>query len=91
MTLNLRALLLLASVVMIVLKLAGVLAWPWLAILIPLLFWAIPFIISVVCVGVMAAGAFLLFLIGCVVFAVAFVVDWVKSLLPRKRKLQGAR
>ncbi|USN14159.1 hypothetical protein KABACHOK_03230 [Brevundimonas phage vB_BpoS-Kabachok] len=79
MQINTRGVLLIAAVALIVLKLAGVIAWPWLAVLVPALVYLAPFIWSLACaIGAVAVG--LIFLIGIlIVGACASLVEAVQT------------
>lgn len=47
-----RGILLLAGVALVVAKLAGVIAWPWLAVLVPLIAWGYPWIAGLTALAV---------------------------------------
>ena len=67
MQITTRGVLLIGAVTLITLKLAGVLSWPWLAILIPAIVYLLPFIWWLACtVGAVAIALLTLVVIGVV-------------------------
>ncbi|UTC28995.1 hypothetical protein MARCHEWKA_04830 [Brevundimonas phage vB_BpoS-Marchewka] len=79
MQINTRGVLLIGAVALIVLKLAGVITWPWLAVLVPALVYLTPFIWSLACaLAAVAVGA--VFLIGVLIMGLgASLIEAARS------------
>lgn len=88
MQITVRGVLLIGAVALIALKLAGVLTWPWLAILVPALAYLAPMIFGLACIaGTVALG--LLLALGVGVFGcVGAVVNHFT--IRRRRKMRLA-
>ena len=80
-----RGLLLLGAVALACLKIAGVLDWPWLTVAVPLVGWAFPYIIVIggalgaICIAIALAA------LAAFAYVIAFAIELIGRLLPRRR------
>lgn len=88
MQITVRGVLLIGAVALIALKLAGVLTWPWLAILVPALVYLAPLIFAAACIAA-TIGLGLLVMIGVgIAAALGSIMDY--AAVRRRRKARMA-
>lgn len=86
MQITVRGVLLLGAIVLTTLKLAGVLTWPWLAVLLPALIYALPFIWALACAAAAVALTAVLMLGILLMGAAGAAVDAARRHQARKRR-----